>query len=489
MKKKLLFFCCTALFSSTIVAQDCSTDPGPYTNYMVAGDFTQNDQTPYLINDVVMLNPNGNNLSIDVLTSSGNGQRVLRKGTNSTFYNLNNVNGRMVKGDFDNDGHIDDFILIYKTGPSSMRFDIFKSDGAAAPSFTQSTFYTLNGYDPDKITGRVVSGDFDNDGNWDDIAAFYDYGGGQTRIHVFKSTGTTMQYSGSGGWWSTFGYTAGQVTGRVVSGDFDRDGDVDDIAAFYDYGGGQTRIHVWLSNGSSLSYQGSTGWWSSTGYSSSQITNRVLSLNIDRDSKEYDDIAVFYDYGGGQTRMHVFESNGSSFGYSNGPSGWWSTYGYTASQITGKIVEHDSRSFSWTQGKASDIIAFYDYGSNTTKYHMWEAKNPAFGSPYVVYGHHNFCAKKMVLPNEEIDVNVSNDLLAVTAFPNPVETSFTLKVPASILEDAPQVFVYNSVGQLVMSSSLTEERMTIDLSNENSGIYIVKIIGDQTNQTLRISKK
>ena len=484
MKKNLFFTSLLTLCSGGLFAQDCTTNPAAYTDYVLAGNFAQQNSGDVYVNDMVMINRNGSYISIDVLSDPGNGVRELHKGTNSNYYNLDNVSGRMVKGDFDNDGHLDDFILIYKTGTSSMRFDLFASNGGQyTPSFTQSSFYSLSGYDPDKITGRVVSGDFDHDGFWDDIAAFYDYGNGETRIHVFKSNGSTMVYSGSYGWWNVTGYTAGQITDRVVSGDFDRDGDIDDIAAFYDYGGGQTRIHVWLSTGSSFSYQSGTGWWSSYGYSASQITNRVVSLNIDRDNKEYDDIAVFYDYGGGQTRMHVFESTGSSFTYSNGANGWWSSYGYTASNISGRLDAIDSRS-GISSSKVSDVVAFYDYGTATDKYHMWEVKNPLFGSPYVVYGHHNFCNTKSA---EFEDAFMLTD--GVKVFPNPTAGTFVVKVPAVMLDNKLHATVFNSVGELILEQDLTNDQTRFDLAEEPEGMYFVKLLGKDVNEVIKIVKQ
>lgn len=481
--KKLVFAGLLTVCTTSLYAQDCTTNPAAYTNYVLAGNFAQQSNSDGIVNDMVMVNRNGSYISIDVLADPGNGQRELHKGTNSNFYNLDNVNGRMVKGDFDNDGHLDDFILIYKTGTSSMRFDLFASDGGQyTPSFTQSTFYTLSGYDPDKITGRVVSGDFDNDGSWDDIAAFYDYGNGETRIHLFRSNGSTMVYSGSTGWWNTTGYSAGQITSRVVSGDFDRDGKIDDIAAFYDYGGGQTRIHVWLSNGSTFNYQTGNGWWSSFGYTAAQITNRVVSLNIDRDNKEYDDIAVFYDYGSGQTRMHVFESTGSSFTYSNGANGWWSTYGYTASNISGKLDAIDSRALSMSS-KVSDIVAFYNYGPTTDKYHMWEAQNPLFGSPYVVYGHHQFCPTKSAEIEDVIEVSDG-----INVYPNPTTGSFLVNVPNELLETGLHATVVNAVGEIVYQQDLTKDQTRFDLTDVPEGMYFVKLIGAKVNEVIKIVK-
>jgi len=61
----------------------------------------------------------------------------------------------------------------------------------------------------------------------------------------------------------------------VVSGNFNSDGH-EDIAAFYDYGNNETRIHVWLSNGeSAFKYEGSRGWWTARRYPAKNIVNTL----------------------------------------------------------------------------------------------------------------------------------------------------------------------------------------------------------------------
>lgn len=476
---------------TTTFAQDCATQPFRYTDYVVSGNFTQNNANDDVINDVVMLSKNTSSLRIDALVSNGNGDRTLKLGSSSINYNLDNVNGRMVKGDFDNDGHIDDFILINKTSAYGMRFDLFKSDGNN-PSFSQSSVYTLNGYDPDKITGRVVSGDFDQDGYWDDIAAFYDYGNGETRIHTFRSNGSTFVYSGSPGWWKSTGYSASRVTDRVVSGDFDHDGNVDDIAAFYDYGGGHTRIHVWISNGSSLSYQYSTGWWSSNGYVASKISTRVMSLNIDRDGHNYDDIVAFYDYNG-VTKMHVFESNGSSFDFS-GPGGWWSgsqVIGYIpepdyAHRMNGKIVEYDSRTSGITQGKPSDMIGFHD--TMIPKYRFWRAKRAIYLQNRIEHTTIRYCDSKN---NEttEFEATASSLQPLIKAYPNPTKSAVAIEIPEELLGGATRIEVHNLYGNLVFSEEMTTATTIINLGTKNPGVYLVKVIGSTTTNILKVIKE
>lgn len=224
------------------------------------------------------------------------------------------------------------------------------------------------GYKPDRITGRVISGDFDEDGSLDDIAAFYDYGKGETRIHLWETEKNNFRYLGADGAWSSFGYYSENISDLTVSGDFDNDGYKDDIAAFYDYGSGETRIHTWLFNGTYnfFKYSGADGVWSTpAGYHVSKISARVLSGDFDNDGFE-DDIAALYDYGSKGTRIHVWYYESGKFEYS-GSLGKWSNDQYRAGNIAGRVVSGDFDH----DGFKDDIIAICDYGNNETRIHAW----------------------------------------------------------------------------------------------------------------------
>lgn len=489
MKKSILLVSC--LFTmSWLVGQsssNCSINPLEYTDYIGSGQFAFMQMEDYKINDVVMVRQEevifGEPLTIDIDVLKGNiwGNRVLEKNVSSFPYDLSKVNGRMVAGDFDGDKVAGEFALFYKVNSTQMRVDVFESDGSSSPTFIKKTFLTLNGYDADKITGRIVSGDFDQDGREDDIAMFYDYGNNETRIHLLIGMGNQFSYQGAAGWWSTAGYTAGKVTGRVVSGDFDRDDKKDDIAAFYDYGDGQTRIHVWLSNGSSLAYQGAAGWWSATGYMASKITGRVVSVNINSDGKAFDDIAVFYDYGNGQTRMHVFESDGNGFNYS-GNNGWWAASNYTASKITGRVAAINSSAgiglgLGYVGPTTTDIIAFYDYGLTTTKYHIWKAENPLFGPTSVTYQQHEFCSSKSALGvlSGDQDISEIKEELSLSVYPNPISDQLNINLERKELYEKATVEIYSLTGQLMHTLQTNDIEITIDMSHYKTGIYLLRI--------------
>ena len=59
----------------------------------------------------------------------------------------------------------------------------------------------------------------------------------------------------------------------------------------------------------------------------------------------------------------------------------------------------------------------------------------------------------------------------VSLFPNPTKGNFTVNA-----ENLQQVMVYNTVGQLVLNQRCEGNSTVLDLSNAESGIYMVKVI-------------
>jgi hypothetical protein len=131
MKKKLLVTL-TGLFAlSCVFSQDCTTDPSKFSDHVVSGQFAFMGGADDEFNDVVMLRDQGSYMYIDVLKGNVFDERVLEKNVNFFNYDLDNVNGRMVSGDFDHDGFVNDFALIYKSGPSTMKIDVFDSNSSS----------------------------------------------------------------------------------------------------------------------------------------------------------------------------------------------------------------------------------------------------------------------------------------------------------------------------------------------------------------------
>jgi len=259
-----------------------------------------------------------------------------------------------------------DIAAFYDYGNCETRIHAFNSTGNGLSYQGGTGWWSSTDYCASKII-HAVSGDFDGDGV-SDIAALYDYGSDETRIHVFKSNGAGFEEPNLAGWWAATDYTATQVK-YALAGDFNKDGK-SDLAALYDYGSGKMRVHVWLSNGTSFAYQGSQGWWGvDRGYTLSRTTGATAG-DFNRDGRI--DLATFYDYGSGAARIHVWLSNGSSFKY-QGSNGWWRIdRGYHLSRTTG------TTSGNFNGNLYTDLATFYDYGSGAARIHVWLSNGSSF---------------------------------------------------------------------------------------------------------------
>jgi len=306
-------------------------------------------------------------------------------------YDANKTSYRMVSGDFDRDGYEDDMAAFYHYGGTTSKLHVWESDGSFFDFQGSNGWWSGTAYDATKTSGRVVSGDFDRDGFKDDIAAIYDYGNNHTRVHIWTSTGSSMTYAGV--WWQSGyganGYNAAKITGRVTVGDFDRDGFEDDICMFYDYGNFTTQAHVLQSNGSSAFSFGS--WYNSGAgnFLAGAISYKVVTGDFDRDGYK-DDVAAFYAYSGAQTKAFVWRSTGSSF---NSPQTWYNSGAgnFDGNKITGRVVSGDFDH----DGYEDDITAFYEYSGSMTRAFVWRSTSTSFNSPLTWYnsGSGNFNAQ------------------------------------------------------------------------------------------------
>ena len=388
-------------------------------------------------------------------------------------YETSKVNDRIISGDFNKDGKLDDLVIFKKDGNSRTSIDVLLKREDNSFSFLSNI---LEGYLSNQITSRIVSGDFDNDGYHNDIAVFYDYGNSETRVHIFKFDGTNFTYSGPSGWWNSSGYIANQITGRIVSGDFDNDGYHDDIAAFYDFGNSTTKIHMFKSNGSSLTYSGSSGWWNSSGYIANQITGKIVSGDFDNDGY-HDDIAAFYDFGNSITKIHMFKSNSFNFGYS-GSSGWWSSIGYDSNNIVGRLVAGDFNG----NGKIDGFTSLYGYGTKKSRTHVWNKisginsfnyVNNSLGFPWVL--NYDTSLNRIIYNSLEVLNIFSVDKeLDFDLYPNPSKLFLNIK-SKELIE---KVLIYNIEGEIIKiidNKNIFLKKIMVNVSGFKSGIFYVKV--------------
>ena len=321
----------------------------------VSGDFNGDGLADY----AAMYDYGLQRMQIHTFLSTGTGfsEEVWYEMMNKGTYAPENVSGRMVAGDFNGDG-LDDIAAIYDYWSGLPAFHVFLSNGI---SFELSSGWgTISGYSLGRITDKVVAGDFNADGKAD-IAAVCDIGNNIIQLHVWLSNGTKFEdYTV---WQENQMYTGLNVSGRVVSGDFNGDGK-DDICALYNYSNANVALHVWESTGTS--FTGWNNWGYHTQYNANCTTGKMVAGDFNGDGK--DDVSTIYDYGNGTAALHMCTSNGSSF--TAWDWRWHETHEnwYHAYAITGRMVAGDFDG----DGK-DDIVAMYAYGNTHAKFHVFRS--------------------------------------------------------------------------------------------------------------------
>jgi len=107
--------------------------------------------------------------------------------------------------------------------------------------------------------------------------------------------------------------------------------------------------------------------------------------------------------------------------------------------------------------------------------------NPNLQSQYG-YGVPDFQKAYTVLAVDQVDF-----LKDLAVFPNPLTNSFTLQIDGQKLENT-QIQIFNVIGKKVFEKSNLISK-TIDVSELNSGIYILKITNGNQQKTIKLIKK
>lgn len=269
---------------------------------------------------------------VHVWTSTG---RAFAYGGDAGALDLDDVDlarvaGRVVAGDFDGDG-ADDLALFAQDAGTGASIRVALG-GDASALVDAGTWWTVDrGYDLAQVGDRVVAGDFDRDGR-DDVVTAYQYPDGTFRFHVWTSTGTALRYTGASGWYTSGSFSLSRVDGRMVAGDFDRDGR-DDVAMFYGTGSSAT-LHAWIAGDGTFTHQASP-WTVASGYTLANVGDRMASGDFDRDGR--DDVITAYQYADGTFRYHVWLSTGTGFGY-RGAGGYYTSGPFDLANVGGRLV-------------------------------------------------------------------------------------------------------------------------------------------------------
>jgi serralysin len=259
-----------------------------------------------------------------------------------------------------------------------------------------------------------VVGDFNGDGK-SDIAAFYDFGNGDTQLFVFDGTSqgvtvpTSVWESGPQSW-----YWANTLQ---VTGDFNGDGK-QDIAAFYDFGGCNTSLFIFYGNGNGTFSAPVTAWHGSWCWPSTKPV--VGDFNGDGKS----DIAAFYDFGNNDTQLFVFDGTSTGFAapvsvWNSGAGGWnWAN----TIQLTG----------DYNGDGKQDVAVLYAFGTcNTSVFIFYGNGNGTFTAPTTAAWNGAFCMASAKPTVGDFNGDGKSDIAAFYDFGNNDTQLFTFDGTAS----------------------------------------------------------
>ncbi|MCH2225782.1 MAG: S8 family serine peptidase, partial [Crocinitomicaceae bacterium] len=394
-------------------------------------------------------------------------------------FDVTKFDGRVVSGDFDQDGFNDDIMIFYEyTLPVRTKAWLWFSDGTKF-STPVSWYDSGDGnFDALKIKGTVVSGDFDNDGYEDDVIALYGEPTFRTRAFIWRSTGSGLTTPVS---WYDSGvgnFDASKIRGRVASGDFDNDGFKDDLMAFYEYTVPvRTKAFVWKSTGMGLE---SIETWYDSGdgnFAANKIKGRVVSGDFDNDGFK-DDVAAIYDYGYSHMRIFVWKAQGTC------PT--TCTFSLPQEWYNSGIGNYDAErvygrvvSGDFDQDGITDMANIYKYDYlNASKIFMFPSITNDFGVPQTWW--EKDCGDIITKSaNSNSEKEMEDQKSGFLVYPNPTSAILNIKYELEMGKNG-ELVVFNLLGRKVQSIQLLNDqnRIQIDVGHLNTGTYIYSYIVD-----------
>jgi hypothetical protein len=309
---------------------------------------------------VVAVDTAGNRSPVPVSSADAPGTRQFRANAATSQHTPRDVTG---------DGRAD-LTILYDAGNNQTKLLNFAStsDGSGVFNPTTPIVNDPGVFPAGKL--NTLSGDFNGDGR-SDVVAFRDEGGCHTTMSWWLSSANSYVPSNGPVWDSGVGNWCYSNGAKTVAGDFNGDG-MDDIGAFYNYGGGRVALWVFTVTvtAAGTGIAGWSIWWDSGPGTWDYNAFRAIAADFNGDGK--DDVAQLYDYGSCSTAVFRLTSTGSSLlwpavPFKAAPGSW--CYDRTTQLLAGDFNGDGN----------DDFQAIYNLGGNA--WLLWTFAGPDIGNP------------------------------------------------------------------------------------------------------------
>lgn len=160
--------------------------------------------------------------------------------------------------------------------------------------------------------------------------------------------------------------------------------------------------------------------------------------------------------------------------------------------ITNVVSGTDKKQASGTI-VASNVInngasALYHAGTSVTLTNGFNAISGSTTKIYIEGCSGNFAKKTSTSDEEATDILGKIDIDGIRLYPNPNNGIFDLSLGNESKKEI-NIEIYNVLGNKFYDSNTNENVVTINLPNLPSGLYIIKVTGDNYNDTVKFIKK
>ena len=422
---------------------------------MVVGDFDNNK----IADDIAAFNTTEGLPTLTLWTSDNSFVSEQKANYNlpSDYTNNSALNSKLVAGDFDNDGFLDDIAAIYEIGYDKTSITVWiNNDGV----FTPKRWWYGNDFDANQVDQTIVAGDFDHDGFVDDIAAFYNYDQIKTKVYVWKSNGNEFSWPGT--WWTGNDFNSTNIKGSIVVGDFNHDGYRDDIATLYNYLDDYCKIFVWSPKNGKFSWPYT--WFSQENFAVSNVKNSVIAGDFNNNGF-VDNIAAFQLTENNTSSIIVFERDKHGFAY---PDTWW----YGDNEATTTSMRLVATNFD--NSNNPNQITGLSIDNNIAELKTWSSSNNTFTLPETKWQGTSTKTSSSVNNNNSFTDNISKEL---NLYPNPNNGEFTIDIPQSD-NSVVDITIYNVLGCEIMKfNAQAGTTMPVLMSDMEKGSYFIQITG------------